>query len=39
VGASVRFGKRAHLYAEIEKSFAAKVTTAWQWNAGLWYDF
>ena len=38
-GASVKLGKSTHLYADLEKSFGSKVTTTWQWNAGLWYDF
>ena len=38
-GANVKLGKKAYLYLDAEKSFRGKVTTSWQWNAGVRYDF
>jgi outer membrane autotransporter protein len=39
VGANLKFQKNVHLYVDVEKSSGSRITTNWQWNMGVRYDF
>ena len=39
IGGNVRINKKTHIYGDVLKTFGAKITTKWQVNAGVRWEW
>lgn len=39
IGTNINLSETSHLYFDVEKTYGGDITTPWQWNAGVRFDF
>lgn len=39
IGTNLNLSETSHLYFDVEKTYGGDITTPWQWNAGVRFDF
>lgn len=39
IGTNINLSKTSHLYFDVEKTYGGDISTPWQWNAGVRFDF
>lgn len=39
IGTNINLSETSHLYFDVEKTYGGDISTPWQWNAGVRFDF